>query len=636
MTAQPDAQFFALQEALAGRYSLQSEIGRGGMGVVYLAHDVRLDRPVALKLLPDTLSQQEELRDRFLREARTAAKLSHPNIIPIFSVDEVDRFVFFVMAYVQGESLGQRIRSRGPLPASETARILKEVGWALAYAHERGVIHRDVKPDNILLEDGTNRALVADFGIAGVMEATGAVGIGEIIGTAEFMSPEQASGDGVDGRSDIYSLGVLGFYTLTGTLPFHADTVLEILRKHREEPAPPLSTVSSAVPSRLGRAVDRCLQKDPASRFQSANDVADTMDAALLQRREIPVAVRNFLNDPIDLPGDGPLFYVFTALAIAVLNAAVTSAIGSSSPFVWGVSALMLAPPLVFVVPRVRRLLKSGHGPRDLEAGLKVALERRREELAAAFGIDAPQSERVAYSIGRIAGVSSLASFAALIGLETIGVAPFTYWAALTDVLFGGFITTGLGSFLGFAAGWSSKGRRVDLKAERRYKFWKSRPAKWLFKLCGLGIKRTALPTGLTHRPTELQIGFAAEGLYDDLPRPVRKQLGDVPSVLRGLESDAQRLRETLKALDEAQDTARVAGQPVAGDIAAARTDTEQRLADAVAALESVRLGLLRLSMGAGSVESLTVDLAAASAVGHEIEQLMDGMVEVNALLRPT
>ena len=251
-----DPQFFALQEALAGKYSLEAELGRGGMGIVYLAQEVRLDRPVALKVLPEEFSNQPDLRERFLREARTAARLSHPNIIPIFAVDEVGEFVYFAMAYIAGETLGQRIHTRGPLPPSAGARVLKEVGWALEYAHSQGVVHRDVKPDNILLEEGTGRALVADFGIAGLLEGATATGVGEIIGTPEFMSPEQARGEGVDARSDTYSMGVVGFYALSGKLPFQDERVVEVLRQHREDPPPPLKTVASHVPSRLARCVD--------------------------------------------------------------------------------------------------------------------------------------------------------------------------------------------------------------------------------------------------------------------------------------------------------------------------------------------------------------------------------------------
>ena len=185
-------------------------------------------------------------------------------------------------------------------------------------------------------------------------------------------------------------------------------------------------------------------------------------------------------------------------------------------------------------------------------------------------------------------------------------------------------------------AGWLSKARRVDMKAERRYKFWKSRFAKWLFKLSGVGIKRTALPTGLTHRPTELQIGFAADVLYESLPKPVRRSLGDVPSILRRLESDAQTLRQTIKTLDDAQASARIAEQAVPSDISAAQERAEHQLAESVASLEAVRLGLLRLTMGSGTVESLTTDLAAASEVGSRIDRLIAGMADVEALLRST
>ena len=163
MPDRPDQLFLDFQSALAGRYSLERELGRGGMGIVYLAREVRLDRLVAIKLLPPGRARDGRLRERFLREARTAAKFSHPHIIPIFAVDEVDAFVFFAMAYIAGETLTERVRRRGPLPPSDAGRVLREVAWALAYAHSQGLVHRDVKPDDIMLEDGSGRALLLEI-----------------------------------------------------------------------------------------------------------------------------------------------------------------------------------------------------------------------------------------------------------------------------------------------------------------------------------------------------------------------------------------------------------------------------------------------------------------------------------------
>src|SRR3989449_8475543 len=195
-----DRLFLDFQAALVGRYSLERELGRGGMGVVYLAREVRLDRPVAIKLLPPSKATDPKLRERFLREARTAAKLSHPNVIPIHAVEEIGEFVFFAMAYIEGETLTERVRSRGPLTPSEASRVLRDVAWALAYAHGQGVIHPDVKPDNILLENN-GRVLVADFGIASVVAGAGAVSPGEGVGAPPVIRSGQAVGGEGEGGS---------------------------------------------------------------------------------------------------------------------------------------------------------------------------------------------------------------------------------------------------------------------------------------------------------------------------------------------------------------------------------------------------------------------------------------------------
>lgn len=205
-----------LEAALAGRFELLRELGRGGMGLVYLAREQSLDREVALKVLPPDLAQRGDLKARFLREARTAAQLSHPNIVPVHAADEVQGFAYFAMGYVDGETLTQRIAARGRLGPAEVVRVLRDTAWALAYAHARGVVHRDVKPENIMLERGTGRVMVADFGIARRQHEASLTQDGEMLGTVHYMSPELIAGGAVDGRSDLYALGVVGYRLLSG------------------------------------------------------------------------------------------------------------------------------------------------------------------------------------------------------------------------------------------------------------------------------------------------------------------------------------------------------------------------------------------------------------------------------------
>ena len=290
-----DPLFLSLQEALAGHYALERELGRGGMAIVYLARDVRLDRPVAIKLLPPDLAGHDKLRDRFMREARTAARLSHPHIVPIHAVDEVRGYVFYVMSYVDGETLAERVANRGPLPSREASRLLQEVAGALAAAHGQGVVHRDVKPGNILLERATGRAMVTDFGIARVADG-GETAVGELLGTPEYMSPEQAAGDAVDARSDVYSLGVVAYYMVSGQLPFTAPTIQAVLAKQLTQVPPSVASVAAGIPRSLANAIDTCLIKDPSRRFQSAEAFSDALAPTLVRRREVPVPVRAFLD----------------------------------------------------------------------------------------------------------------------------------------------------------------------------------------------------------------------------------------------------------------------------------------------------------------------------------------------------
>jgi serine/threonine-protein kinase len=272
-----------LKEALGDSYTIEGEIGRGGMGVVYRARDERLQRRVAVKVLPPELAFSSEIRQRFTREAQTAARLSHPHIVPIHDVGEGQGIVYFVMGLIEGESLAARIRRRGRVPAEETRRIMRETADALSAAHALSVIHRDIKPDNILLEGTRGRVVVTDFGIAKALSASSGATLtsaGMAIGTPSYMSPEQAAGErDIDGRSDLYSLGIVAYQMLAGELPFNAPTVAGILMKQITETAPLLHDRYPDVPEDLSLAVARCLEKDPENRWPSAEGLRRSLES---------------------------------------------------------------------------------------------------------------------------------------------------------------------------------------------------------------------------------------------------------------------------------------------------------------------------------------------------------------------
>ncbi len=313
-----DSELRALVErALSAHYELDAEIGRGGMGIVYRAKDRRLKRTVAIKVLPPELAYRSEIKTRFLREAETAAQLSHPNIVPIYTVDEKEGLVFFEMAYINGENLAKRLHERGVLPVDEVRHILHDVADALAYAHERGVVHRDVKPDNILLDAESGRPMVTDFGIARAMSDGDArlTATGMAIGTPAYMSPEQAAGERViDGRSDLYALGIVAYQMLAGEPPFSAASTPAMLVKHISEAPVPITQRRSDIPPDLARAVMVMLEKDPANRFPSAGDLVKALDGGLIPIPPSPVIPR-----AVGLPS-------------AAANAALATGIGGAPP----------------------------------------------------------------------------------------------------------------------------------------------------------------------------------------------------------------------------------------------------------------------------------------------------------------
>ena len=622
MSPDLDDLFVAFQTALAGRYSIERELGRGGMGVVYLAREVDLDRLVAIKLLPPDRAADTTLRERFLREARLAAKLSHPNIIPIHAVDETDGFVYYVMSFVDGESLAQRVRSRGPLAASEGVRVLREAAWALASAHAQGLVHRDVKPDNILIEEGSHRVLVADFGIAAA--AGDASGDG-ISGTPEFMSPEQALGHDVDARSDLYSLGATAFYAFSGRLPFEGRTATEVLAKQVTQQAPLLSAQGLSVPRKVASLIDRCLAKDPSHRPASASALAEQLGVALEQRRELPVALRAFVRRNGRLDGGGTLF-----MLTGVLAGSIVVAIGLGGTAGWaslGMGLTLL--PFAALVDAARRLAKMGFAHMDLAPAFKLELENSREEHALAQARGPSALESVLKLTAKVTGVAMVIS---IIEIALSFFSSRSYPGAWGIRLYFGAGAAFFPSLIGYLS--LLQGRR-DVDTGFWAKLWNGRVGRTAWAIARRLLRGKAVESAITHRATELSLGMAAEHLYESLPRETRDELGDLPAILQRLQDDAQALRRHLDELQEALSDAGEAASTAAYAPALRDRDAIQaKLAETVGALETIRLNLLRLRAGSLTVAGLTTHIGLAADVSAEVERMLAAQAEVEQVLR--
>lgn len=625
-----DPLFLSLQEALAGHYALERELGRGGMGVVYLARDVRLDRPVAIKLLPPELAAHDKLRDRFMREARTAARLSHPHIVPIHAVDDVRGFVFYVMSYVDGETLAERVANRGPLPAREASRVLREVAGALSAAHGQGVVHRDVKPGNILLERATGRAMVTDFGIARAADGD-ETAVGELLGTPEYMSPEQAAGEAVDARSDVYSLGVVAFYMVSGQLPFSASTIQAVLAKQITQLPPPVASAAAGIPRSLANAIDTCLIKDPSRRFQSAEAFADALAPTLVRQREVPVPVRAFLDprkmwalavSPAMMITGGivvlttSLPHLFTTLGYVGLIRAV------------GVGNVVLGAlmPLILTMRWLRPLLKGGYGVSDIAGALRASFDARREELLFEFGTKPTTREKRLTEITVAGATLNVAAWSALVfGATAHWLLPFAF-------------ISGMWPIAGVFSATTSRAR--SNKGSWWAKRWEGAMGRWLTKLARI---RLGTRSAGADRPTEMAIAFSAQALYDELPRTLRQSLGNVPALVDQLERQARAMREHMATLDEGIASARLARasvqaaelqESVVADLTLARSRASERLADLLAALEATRLDLLRLRAGQGTPDQITHTMTAARELGDDVGRLLGARAEIDAALR--
>jgi len=371
-----------IEKVLGDRYRIERELGRGGMGAVYLARDLRLDRLVALKVLPPEFAANNGLRERFLRETRTAASFSHPNIVPVHAVEEHDGVLAFAMGFVEGESVAERIKRQGPMDPRGVARMLTDVAYALAYAHGRGVVHRDIKPDNIMIERATGRALLMDFGISRpistTLETAGLTRVGEVVGTPEYMSPEQASGDSVDGRSDLYSLGLVALFALTGRPAITGETTQQIIVRQLTEKLPPAKSMRADLPDALAEAIDRCVMKEPASRFESAESLVEQLDRAQLAAPEVPLPIRLFAHEAGTL---GLVLAFFIIIGWLMYGLAAENETRSTFD-----SLLPLIVLLGVVITRVmqasseaRRMAVAGFSVADVLKGMRAVVDEREE-----------------------------------------------------------------------------------------------------------------------------------------------------------------------------------------------------------------------------------------------------------------
>jgi serine/threonine-protein kinase len=619
---QPSPEFLELQAALAGEYFLQREIGRGGMGIVYLARDVQLDRDVAIKVLPSHLASLTTARERFVHEARTAARLSHPHIVPIHRVGAANGFVFFVMSYIEGETLGDQLRAQGPLPPADAARILCEVAWALAYAHGRGIVHRDIKPDNILIEAGTGRAMVTDFGIAHGGGETGLADLGKIMGTAHFMSPEQGANKTVDGRSDIYSLGVVGYLAISGKLPFEEQSVAALIARQSIDTPPSVASVAPGVPSRLAAAVDRCLERDPQNRFPDGEALAAALAPSSDARTALPPSLRAWLNahNPLTVPYMA-WSALWSVLTLGNIYGMMTGNPGSSIAVVLPAALLPIFPIVGFHINQGRKQFRAGYTLADLRAALQIEEKERNETEALAREDEKSSGLRML----QLATIASAGWLTLTVGLLLAGVIHenrtslvWIFTPVLSTMLLGAisnaldvqFIPTKIRN-------WFRSGIRDRL--------WKSRAGEWIARKFGAPEQSRAVGGGV-FRPTEAVLGLAASELFAALPEAYRVELFELPSIISALEARAAEARAD-------SDVVAALARPGSNDSAILeqrRTRASANLTASVGALERIRLDLLKLHAGASDLKPLTTLIEEASVIEQEVRRLAEAEQEVD------
>ena len=587
----------ALQRTVAGRYSIVREIGRGGMGIVFLARDVALERPVAIKLLPPALALNAEHRARFVREARTAARLSHPNIVPIHSVEEHADLAFFVMGFVDGETLSARVARNGPLHAADAIRVTQEVAWALGHAHGHNVVHRDVKPDNILLERDTGRAMVTDFGIARVDGGPSASNPGAIIGTPRYMSPEQANAEPLDGRSDLYSLGAVAYFATTGRAPIDGDSTAAILARKVMMTPTPLAVARSDVPPRFAAAVDRCLARQPGERWSSAEELGVAIRSAGAGN-EIAAPVRAFTREADRVGSE--VANAIGAAGISTILALIATVMPVTRGDLFGMSFVIVmylavtismaglaGVRLMQLLAGARRLIAAGYShsavrpallgqPREQYLEKRTAPSVKRTAVEIALGIAGTAGSVLVFS--RSGNLLPVIGFAGSVAIPVLVV------------------------------------RRAFESRRAQGGWWarllRGRVGRWLFSVASVGLsKRVSLPAA--GEPTSVALRNELATLFAALPGGTRTEFGVLPDLAVRLERQAELLRDRTPS-----------------------PETDRRLQSVVAALEMLRLDLLRLSTSSADTSDFTRDLDEARRLSDDIDARLEANDEVRRLLQ--
>ncbi len=600
-----------VQLALGDGYLIERELGRGGMGTVFLARDVALERLVAVKALPPEMAVQPQMRERFLRETRIVAGFSHPNIVPVHAVVERGTSILFVMGYVDGETLTDRVRRGGPLGAADLVRLLQEMAWALAYAHG--------KPDNVIMERATGRSLLTDFGIARTASAgTALTSFGEVVGTPHFMSPEQAAGEPLDGRSDLYSLGVTAFFAATGRLPFDAPSVQAILAMHLTQAPPLVTELRPDLPQALASAIDRCLAKEPGDRFVSGETLVDALEPVRASAPSVAPAVRQFLSQ-----GEQTLrMLLVVGLMIPLLIARLAEySDGDLAAFlILGLTLILLL--LRGLLVRAQALVRQGHRYQDILAGAAATAADRAAAVAALHADPVEQRrrrrERNARALALVMGVAFIWITLTRLrsarpgGGYTVG-APGMLLAIAGLSLLGFFVISAL----------TEPGRSSPLQHLAPW-LWRGPFGRLVFHAASRGQSAEAV------RATSLTGAVAASpmSVLETLPKARQRELRAVRPGLKRLEAMLDTVRAQQRELDFALAESRqtdpvlsnsepgVRRRAIVEELTASRRTSGERHLALVEAREAVRLQLLRFRTGLGSAADVQRELDGALGIG--------------------